>query len=577
MIEKICPEHQVPVYGERCGKEGCTHRPIVKTTIYWCPVCQVPSFEKRCLCCGAEGSYAGTDARPVFVQERLLLALLLELESPLALVEKNVWNIGGRYFVDGDKINLSLAKLRELSLNQIQKLRENYVKYEEQLDDAQFQCQVKRFCQVNEQRYHAITAEAIDYIQSYEEKYHREEMFVSFSGGKDSTVTSDLVMRALATNKITHIFGDTTLEFPLTYEYRERFSKTCRVLRAKNHEKNFEQMCEVIGPPSRVMRWCCTVFKTGAITKKLEQVFKGKTKILTFYGIRKSESASRSKYERETESPKITRQVVVSPIIDWIDFDIWLYILTTGIDFNEAYRLGYTRVGCWCCPNNGVWSEFLSKIHMYDQYMHWREILVNFAKKIGKPDAENYVDQGNWKARQGGQGLEISNTSIIRFEPCATEDQAFNYELQSVITTELYEFFKPFGYLNFEMGNQRLGQVYVLDAKGRVNLVLQGRIGTNRLKVTIKNPKLAGAKNLLAAEGKIKCQLTKYQMCLGCKACPAVCKYNAISVHSIVDEEGDEQVIYRIDDEKCRRCTECVDHFNAGCYMRKVLTIKRDG
>ena len=28
---------------------------------------------------------------------------------------------------------------------------------------------------------------------------------------------------------------------------------------------------------------------------------------------------------------------------------------------------------------------------------------------------------GNWKARQGGQGLEISNTSIIKFEPCATE------------------------------------------------------------------------------------------------------------------------------------------------------------
>ena len=76
---------------------------------------------------------------------------------------------------------------------------------------------------------------------------------------------------------------------------------------------------------------------------------------------------SRSKYERESDSPKITKQRIVSPIIDWMDFDIWLYILTSGIDFNDAYRLGYARVGCWCCPNNSGWSEFLSKIHMHEQ------------------------------------------------------------------------------------------------------------------------------------------------------------------------------------------------------------------
>ena len=201
---------------------------------------------------------------------------------------------------------------------------------------------------------------------------------------------------------------------------------------------------------------------------------------------------------------------------------------------------------------------------------------MNFARKIGKEDAEEYVDSGNWKARQGGQGLKISDTSVIKFEPCATEDNAFNYELQNVITEELYELFKPFGYINKDLGNARLGEVYVLDRMGNVNLVLQGRIGTNRLKVTIKNPRLAKARNLAGAEGKIKCQLTKYQMCLGCKACPAVCKHNAILMHTVENEDGEESVIYRIDDEKCRRCAKCVDHFTAGCYMRKVLTIKRN-
>ena len=102
-------------------------------------------------------------------------------------------------------------------------------------------------------------------------------------------------------------------------------------------------------------------------------------------------------------------------------------------------------------------------------------------------------------------------------------------------------------------------------------LVLQGRIGSNKLKVVIKDYHIAGAKTLSVAEGKIQCQLTKYQMCLGCKACESVCKHDAISVR----DDGKGKIIYNISDEKCKRCTECVGHFDAGCYMRKVLCIKR--
>ncbi len=586
MIEKICPIHNVPVEGERCSKDGCDARPIVSTTLYWCNECRVPVFgEKdeqhkdkkvnRCPVCGNECKYIATDLRPVFPEEKLLLAILFEEEDLHVFDEVSVWNSNSGYYFDGIKRELSIKQINSMSLFEIHEIKKKYDENVEDINRCGFDNMVQRFIASNANRYYEITDEAIKYIQGFEETNSLEDMFVSFSGGKDSTVTSDLVTRAFA-KKVTHIFGDTTLEFPMTYEYRDRFAKKHRVLRAKNYEKNFEQLCEEIGPPSRVMRWCCTVFKTGAITKTLSQVFKDKTNVLTFYGIRKSESASRSKYDRESESPKITKQTVVSPIIEWIDFDVWLYILTTGIDFNEAYKLGYSRVGCWCCPNNGSWSEFLSKVHMNEKYVHWRDILVAFANKIGKPDAEEYIDSGNWKARQGGQGLEIANTSIIKFEPCATEDNAFNYELQNLITEELYELFKPFGYINKELGNKRLGEVYVLDRSGNVVLVLQGRIGTNRLKVTIKKTNIAGANSLAAAEGKIKCQLTKYQMCMGCKACASVCKHNAINVHSIKNEDDDtETLIYKIDDEKCVRCTECVDHFNAGCYMRKVLTIKR--
>lgn len=546
------------------------------TALYWCDECKVPIFEKECPCCGRQGSYLATDIRPVFPQERLLLGLIQGLENPLCYDKASVWYGGSTYFVDGRKVKIPLTTINKWPLDKIKKVKEQYDLLVSQIDDTYFQENICKFVTANADRYNAITEEAIRFIQSYRNQYPIEDMMVSFSGGKDSTVTSHLVNRALGSNKVLHVFGDTTLEFPTTYEYKKRFPKNeeslgVRVLSAKNREKNFEELCEVVGPPSRVMRWCCTVFKTGAIQKTIASAFKDKTNILTFYGIRRSESASRSKYERESESPKISKQTVVSPIIDWTDFDVWLYLLTTGIDFNDAYRLGYSRVGCWCCPNNGAWSEFLSKVHMYEQYAHWRELLVDFARKIGKPDAENYVDDGKWKARQGGNGLEAANKSIVSFEPCATEENAFNYELQRPITEELYELFKPFGFLNRELGNKRLGEVYVLNKAGKVLLVLQGRMGSTRLKVIIKDAHIAKARNLSVAEGRIQCQLTKYQMCLGCKACESVCKHDAISVK----DDGSGNITYFIDDEKCVRCTECVSHFTAGCYMRKVLTIKR--
>ena len=53
-------------------------------------------------------------------------------------------------------------------------------------------------------------------------------MFVSFSGGKDSTVTSSITTRALGTPSIIHLYGNTTLEFPETLKYVERFKAANR-------------------------------------------------------------------------------------------------------------------------------------------------------------------------------------------------------------------------------------------------------------------------------------------------------------------------------------------------------------
>lgn len=130
-----------------------------------------------------------------------------------------------RIFCGWKRIELSISEINSKSLSEVDKIREQYDKYLPQIDYEYFDQMVERFVEANRVRYHDIVDEAINYIQSFEDKYTFDDMFISFSGGKDSTVTSDLVMKAFANSKIMHIFGDTTLEFPLTEEYRKRFSK----------------------------------------------------------------------------------------------------------------------------------------------------------------------------------------------------------------------------------------------------------------------------------------------------------------------------------------------------------------
>lgn len=385
---------------------------------------------------------------------------------------------------------------------------------------------IKSFVDLNKVRLNTITDEAIGYIKEKVKDYDLTSIFVSFSGGKDSTVTSDLVMKALETEKVLHFYGDTTLEYPgsvkYLLEFRKRFPKT-PILTAMNKTQDFYDLCEVVGPPSRVMRWCCTVFKTGAITKGIEGTYKNQKKILSFQGIRRAESKSRSKYERDSTNSKITKQMVASPIIDWLDFDVWLYILGNHLPFNNAYRQGFARVGCWCCPNNSSWSEYLSSIYMPEEYKKFHDMLYNFAQKVGKEDWKDYVDDGKWKARQGGNGMEYSKNTVVSFKPCALEADSFNFELKRPISEELYTLFKPFGKLDFDMGNKRLNEVYVLDrVNGNPILKLTGRLNTTTLRITIMS-KTGMFRNQATAEQALNGQITKYQMCIGCGYCQSVC------------------------------------------------------
>lgn len=309
MIKYVCKKCNVntetstcPICGERAELES--------STIYWCDDCNIPLYDETCPICGKKAHRIGSDLRPVFPEERLLLEIMIG--EPFKYENASVWNASGNhYYADGKKIKFSVSQTKDLNAKDI---RSKLEELGPQNSYDYFNNTIKKFILANQRRFDYISKEAMEYIRKMADNVDPTEMFVSFSGGKDSTVVSELVMRALGSQQILHLYGDTTLEFPESAEYVKRFKaehpKTL-VVTSKNKDKNFDELCEQLGPPSRVMRWCCTIFKTGAIQRKIQTLFKNKKRILTFYGIRRSESASRSKYDRESDSPKIAVQRTV--------------------------------------------------------------------------------------------------------------------------------------------------------------------------------------------------------------------------------------------------------------------------
>ena len=395
-----CKKCNIETNGKICPVCGCETVEDLPVEIYWCNDCAIPVIHTSnaadkgtCPVCASKTHYLTSDLRPVFPEERLLLAVLLDKE-PDRFMNQSIWAVGSRYYVDGKSMSIS-AKTFEMA--NADEIANKVSKCAELIDYTAFNENIRLFIRANEHRLAYLKDEAFSFVRHAAERFKEENIVISFSGGKDSTVTADVVTKALSNPSLVHIFGNTTLEFPATIEYADRFRDNHPLaifMIAKNDEQVFYDVCQDIGPPARMMRWCCSMFKTGPITRVINSLYRSQ-QILTFYGIRKSESVSRSKYNRiedDSESVKIQQQTVASPIFFWKDIDIWLYIMAEEIDFNSAYRLGYDRVGCWCCPNNNQRAQFLSRIYMAEESKQWREFLIDFAKRIGKPDPEIYVD-----------------------------------------------------------------------------------------------------------------------------------------------------------------------------------------
>lgn len=215
--------------------------------------------------------------------------------------------------------------------------------------------------------------------QFYE--YCEGEVYIAFSGGKDSTVLLDIARRIYP--EIPAVFVDTGLEFP---EIKE-FVKTIDNVVWLKPKINFKQVIEKYGFPVVSKQFAQAVYELNNYNlsqKTIDKYYKYKISKWNKHLINAPFKISHKccdvmkkrpakHYMTKTGKHQITGIMVYEsfqrrlnylikgcnildgkkshsrPISTWLEKDIWDYINKFKLPYSKIYDMGYDRTGCVFC------------------------------------------------------------------------------------------------------------------------------------------------------------------------------------------------------------------------------------
>ena len=364
---------------------------------------------------------------------------------------------------------------------------------------------------------------------------------VAFSGGKDSCVLLDLVKKALPKGSFVVVFGDTGMEFPDTYDIIRKTKQQCSEEEipfyiAKSHLNPIESW-KLFGPPSRVLRWCCSVHKSTPQALKLREITgKNDYKGLSFVGVRAQESATRAEYEYENYGRKVKGQYDFYPILEWTSAEIFLYVFANSLFLNETYKKGNSRAGCLVCPLSGALSDYMRRVTYPEAVAEYLNIIRNTSDKpFTDSRFWDFLNRGAWKSRADGRFV----AGTIKKYHEETKDGKTQITLINS-SSNWKEWIKTLSW----------------------DIPIDIQQTSDKEIITISETDLKSNPSL----GKILRQVfRKTAYCLACGVCAANCKNGCISF-----DNGAVQI------KDCRHCLDC-HNLPGGCLLYDSLKIPNGG
>ena len=250
--------------------------------------------------------------------------------------------------------------------------------------------------------------------------HYGKPLVCTYSGGKDSDVMLELFRRSGIPFEVHN--SHTTADAPQTVRHiRETFRRLelagipCEIqIPTYKGERTsmWKLIVQKLMPPTQLVRYCCQVLKengrrnryiaTGVrwaeSTKRksrgeFEKIGKTRKDAENFDMAMLMNDNSRSR--RMTELCMQKNSMVVNPIIDWTDTEIWEFVRSENIRVCEIYDCGYNRVGCIGCPMAGKkrYREFSDFPAYKKLYLHAFERMLEERAQRGKESTWNSAEE----------------------------------------------------------------------------------------------------------------------------------------------------------------------------------------